>query len=103
MRYAYGAGYTPSYYLLIDGCAAININRGNCQNGNELGKLCESCNMLNVICYVLKKASVRQNLQIRIYNLDLLWQTRCRSPVDYVGCKDIEFRFLQRVLLPHVA
>lgn len=41
MRYAYGPGYTPSYYLLIDGCAAININRGNCQNGNELGKLCE--------------------------------------------------------------
>lgn len=34
-------GLPSSYYLLIDGCAAININRGNCQNGNELGKLCE--------------------------------------------------------------
>lgn len=37
------------YYLLIDGCAAININRGNCQNGNELS-------LVTSVCFVVAEA-----------------------------------------------
>lgn len=63
--------HSQLHYLLIDGCAAININRGNCQNGNELGKLCElqhveydlcrSC----VLAFFSSTESSDSNLQLR--------------------------------------